>query len=427
MTIGGYLPVNWEIRRNWKYTSLTENPLDSSYNGGGPLPTGGLPFTTKNCNEFKNGSYVLMEGNVCSNSWNTVDQLGASLLVTPKDQSNIAPSAQITNLIYRYNRSSDTNVGLGVSNAIATTGGTAYQGNTMIFHDNVIAELGSPTLTCAYVYLNLTANAVSCYNNVPQQTQAIRSGSPGATSSTPNFIQGNIHFIHNDWLSQNQSVILLTGGPQTNPSGQYGMVWKDSIIGNGNSTPPIGNAGGAGTVSGNVSVTGSGTTVTWVSGGQFLCTTIWGQGTQITINSINYIIAVCTDNTDIVLQTPAPLSASVKYSVSGSCTGSCTGAGNTPSCVINTCWNAPIWDYNAVYGFSANTQTWPGGHTQLYAAATSLGMVNYNNSIPATASNWASQFAVTSGPLLNAGDDGLSIGANTSLVGNYTLNVDVLQ
>ncbi len=418
MTIGGYIPRDWEIRRNWYYKPLTWNPLDPTYNGGGPLPSAGMPFTAKNLTEFKNGLNVLYEGNVGTNSWNTVDQLGSSLVLTPKAQG--APSAQTKNIIYRYTRTSDINACWGINNALTDGGVAAYQGNTYVLHDNICAQIGSPTLTCSWTY---PPNPGLC--SAQHQTADLRSSGSAAYKGTPNFILFNVHLIHNLMLGEvGLTNTLVTGGNGTNPVASYGMVWKDSIIANGSDN--VKNAGGAGATKGTVNVTG-GTTVTWNSGSQFLCTTVWGAGTFIKINDALDTIAACTDNTHILLKNPAPNGTGLAYFVGGSCNFSCSGADNTPACRINRCWNTPHFDYNIVCGHNANTQAWPGPHTKTLAACPAAGFTNYNNAIPLTTSNWGDQFVLQSNsPGHNAADDGTNVGPNITKLNAYTHNVDTL-
>jgi hypothetical protein len=104
-------PCDMTIQYNDFNKPLSWNPADPSY---API-TGkdGLPhaWIVKNNFELKNGCRVLFEGNSLGPVWGGFTQVGASILLTPKNAGNAAapngcPTCAVTDVTIRYNHAS---------------------------------------------------------------------------------------------------------------------------------------------------------------------------------------------------------------------------------------------------------------------------------------------------------------------------------
>lgn len=237
-TVGGYIPSDFEIRRNWLFKLLTWNPLDASYNGG-VGPSGALPFTVKNGSEFKNGRQILIEANVYTNIWNTVDQIGTVELFTPKNQGNNCPSCAVKNVIFRYNRASHANAAYGLSSSNSDAGSIAFENNHYSIHDNLFSDMGGSTLTCGWLY---PPSPSACSAQSPVQTVSFRGGSINTPLA---FVTHDVNYDHETFVSSNANFVHVFGGANTNPGAQFNMRLTNSIFENGPGN--AGNAGGGAT------------------------------------------------------------------------------------------------------------------------------------------------------------------------------------
>jgi hypothetical protein len=366
---GGYIPADFEVRRNFMLKPPTWNPLDPAWNGGGPLPTAGQPFTVKNGFEFKNGTNILFEGNVITGVWNTVDENGSIILITAKASGNCG-QCRVINVVARYNRGNHTNVAFSIANAdtcctAGIPGGAAYAGHHYSVHDWLISDVGGSALTCSWAY---TVGATACNATDPVATSPLRSGGPNLPVS---FILHDSRIDHITYVSQNSNNILVTGGGDTQPGASYNMEVTNSIMENGPSN--VANAGGG-------------------------ATSCAGQTGSTPASRLND----CWNPDGSLLWDYNAL-----YDNLTSGGGECNAldAGNWPG------------THNQFFDSATSSSTCsnnPGG----------IGFLNWNGGMPL---GNGSNFAVQAGsPLHQAGSDGNDTGANVGAVEGYTFGVDVL-
>ena len=139
------VPINFEIRLNLFFKPLQWNPSDPSYNGG----VSTHPFIVKNLGEFKNGNFILMEGNELINVWGGFTQIGHAFLVTPANQNGLCNVCFTGNVTARYNLANT----VGASMELVTQAQNPYVagnplpagGNHYSVHDWVIDNLNYAT------------------------------------------------------------------------------------------------------------------------------------------------------------------------------------------------------------------------------------------------------------------------------------------
>lgn len=123
-----------EIRLNHMFKPLTWNPLDKKFIG--------TKFTVKNNFELKEGQRILVEGNIMENTWGGFTQVGANILVTPKNQSgsngkNLCPICFVSDVTLRYNYIRHGAQGLQIANGLSDNGGWSLGGHNYSIHDLV--------------------------------------------------------------------------------------------------------------------------------------------------------------------------------------------------------------------------------------------------------------------------------------------------
>ncbi len=128
-------PTDIEIRHNYLFKPMIWKSGAPGFVGG----TSGRPFIVKNHFELKNAQRVLFEGNVLENTWGGFSQAGFSILLTPKNQGNVCPKCQVTDVTIRYNKVSSVGGVLGIGNGKSDAGGSALAGERYSIHD-LIAE-----------------------------------------------------------------------------------------------------------------------------------------------------------------------------------------------------------------------------------------------------------------------------------------------
>ncbi len=132
-------PVDIEIRRNHMFKPRIWQPGQPGYVGG----KDGNPFIVKNHFELKNAQRVLFEGNVLENSWGGFSQVGYGILLTPKNQNNVCPLCQVTDVTIRYSTVSHVGGGLQIANANSDAGGSPKAGERYSVHDIVVDDISS--------------------------------------------------------------------------------------------------------------------------------------------------------------------------------------------------------------------------------------------------------------------------------------------
>jgi hypothetical protein len=134
------------------------NPADPSYFG--------TMFIVKNNFEMKNGQRALMEGNILENSWGGFSQVGAHILITPKNQANkrkgtsVCPACQVENITFRYSSASHASAALEIADGANGLGDFALAGHNYSLHDMVFDALHYPTCYKCGKYLNQLSSAV---------------------------------------------------------------------------------------------------------------------------------------------------------------------------------------------------------------------------------------------------------------------------
>jgi hypothetical protein len=134
-------PADIEIRHNHLFKPMTWKAGQPGFVGG---PTG-HPFIVKNLFELKNGQRVLFEDNILENTWGGFSQMGAAVLLTPKNQAindqNVCPSCLVTDVTIRYVTISHVASGLVMGNGLSSSGGAARDGGRYSIHDVTIDDI----------------------------------------------------------------------------------------------------------------------------------------------------------------------------------------------------------------------------------------------------------------------------------------------
>ena len=190
-------PGDWEIRRNHFYKPMMWNPADPSFIG--------IKFAVKNHFEMKNGTRVLLEGNIMENVWGGFSQVGTHILLTPKSQvsgtQNLCPNCFVTHVTIRYNHMISGGQGLQIANLANDNGVYATAGNSDSVHDNLFENLAYATCYMCQKYYNQISTG---------------QGAPPAD------ILKNVTLRHNTFVvataaegTAKNSGMLILGGPTT--------------------------------------------------------------------------------------------------------------------------------------------------------------------------------------------------------------------
>jgi hypothetical protein len=148
-------PCDIEVRGNYLYKPVSWNPLDRHY----ALPT----YTVKNLFELKNACRVLLEGNVMANTWGGFSQVGAGILITPKNQASgvagVCPLCFTSDVIVRYNYVTTVGQALLIANAPDHNHYWSAGGHGYSIHDDVFDNLGYSTCyACAKNITHLSSD-----------------------------------------------------------------------------------------------------------------------------------------------------------------------------------------------------------------------------------------------------------------------------
>jgi hypothetical protein len=129
-------PADIEIRQNHLFKPLTWRKGQAGYVGG----ANGAPFVVKNLLELKNAQRVLIDGNIMENSWGG-GQVGFAILLTPKDQGNLCPLCQVTDVTLRNTFIAHVGAGLQIANGLSDSGGPPLAGERYSIHDVIIDDI----------------------------------------------------------------------------------------------------------------------------------------------------------------------------------------------------------------------------------------------------------------------------------------------
>ncbi len=113
----------------------------------------GYPFEVKNLLEIKNGSRMLVEGNIFEYSWGGFSQGGQSILITPRNDydkitktPNLCSVCATTDITVRYNRISHTGAGFDIA-AVTVAGYGAQAAERYSIHDIIVDDIDASKYT----------------------------------------------------------------------------------------------------------------------------------------------------------------------------------------------------------------------------------------------------------------------------------------
>ncbi|MGA7925139.1 MAG: hypothetical protein WCA20_03970, partial [Candidatus Sulfotelmatobacter sp.] len=268
------VPLNFEIRLNLLFKPLQWNPDPGNpyYDGG----VSGHPFIVKNLGEFKNGNYVLLEGNELVNVWGGFTQIGHALLVTPANQNGLCNVCFTGNITARYNLANT----VGAAMELVTQAQNPYVagnplpagGNHYSVHDWVIDNMNyatcygctdgstitiyndpmaTPSEALGYVTVNHMTFVYATPQAVPTIAGAIGMG--GALSSSPS-VTYNIDFTNNvlrTWSGTidpfARTTVSCSQPPVTSGTAMINACWVPNLfsgncfVNNGSVNWPAGN------------------------------------------------------------------------------------------------------------------------------------------------------------------------------------------
>jgi len=128
---GTIVPTDIEIRRNHLFRPMLWKEGEPGY-----TPTAsGNPYIVKNNFELKSAIRLLFEANLLENSWGGFSQTGFSILLTPKNQSNLCPVCRVNDVTVRFNRIRNVAGVLLIANALSKLGGATTDGGRYSIHD----------------------------------------------------------------------------------------------------------------------------------------------------------------------------------------------------------------------------------------------------------------------------------------------------
>ena len=257
-----------EIRENYLFKPLTWDPASPTYNGGfcnSATPPVCDPFVAENILETKNVDHYFAEGNRLQNSWGGFSQVGEAITLTPKNQSNLCPVCQDTNVIIRYNYGSTVTEPYQMAEVPSNSGGAPYAWGFISIHDNLWDDLYDPVTCgpstptqCAANAVGLTGFGVTSYNY-----------------NTPTWAPGSL--AHDETTNHDTYVVPTT--PAYQPTALFGTTGPKAALqynfGFTNNIGPSGHYGFLGGSGGGTLDCGAGYSITNMVSGLNACTTSW--------------------------------------------------------------------------------------------------------------------------------------------------------
>jgi len=214
-------PTDIEVRRNHFFKPWQWMPGSPNFVGAAD----GHPFIVKNHMELKNSIRVLVEANLMENNWGGFSQTGYALLLSPKSQhtrnnGNVCPLCQVTDITVRYNRISHAGGGIQLATSISGSGldeggGPALAGTRWSIHDIVIDDISRTYTGGGSLFEVMNGWPANPLNTV-----------------TINHITG---------FPDPDSHLMIMGNQVTNPT-MHGFVFTNNLVATGRY--PIWNAGG---------------------------------------------------------------------------------------------------------------------------------------------------------------------------------------
>ncbi len=239
------VPADFEIRRNCLFKPMIWNPDDPSFFG--------TTFIVKNNFEMKNGQRALIEGNVFVNSWGGFSQVGAHILITPKNQANkrkgtsLCPACQVKDITLRYNYASHGSMGLLIADGANGLGDFAVAGYNYSVHDMIFDALHYPTCYKCGKYTNQLSSAVQgippatfllhdvSLTHITQATVDTPAGcfTLGGQDASSGLQQYNIQVTNSIFNCGAFGIWSIGGGPancaygQDSPLARFDACWKN--------------------------------------------------------------------------------------------------------------------------------------------------------------------------------------------------------
>jgi len=182
------VPGDIEVRRNYLFKPMTWNPADPSFFG--------TTFIVKNHYEMKNGTRALVEGNIMENVWGGFTQVGAHVLLTPKNQAagqqSICSICAVENVTLRYNHLISGGQAFQIADGANDNGVYATAGDSHSVHDDLVDNLQYDTCyKCGNYYNQISTGAAApptdilhdlTINHVTMIVAATAEGSPSRDS-----------------------------------------------------------------------------------------------------------------------------------------------------------------------------------------------------------------------------------------------------
>ncbi|HTZ59687.1 MAG TPA: Ig domain-containing protein [Acidobacteriaceae bacterium] len=136
------VPSDIEVRFNHFFKPLTWMKGTPGFVGGAD----GHPFVVKNHFELKNGTRILLEGNIFDDSWGGFTQHGHSIVLTPRNHYNRTTHlfdcgvCKVTDITIRYSTISHVGAGINLGNPLSF-GQPAAGGGRYSIHDITIDDV----------------------------------------------------------------------------------------------------------------------------------------------------------------------------------------------------------------------------------------------------------------------------------------------
>jgi len=199
----------------------------------------GIPFIVKNNFELKNGSRVLVEGNVMENSWGGFSQAGFQILLTPKNQGNQCPLCIVKDVTVRYCALRHSGSGMQLVSAASDAGGLTQGLINISIHDVTMEDINAQRFDGNGFAFQMSSSGTSYRNlmishvTVPASDRDLLVvGSRTGIASMENIV------ITDNILDVGQYQVISTGGQDNcayrrgGPKGIFDACWKSYTFSN---------------------------------------------------------------------------------------------------------------------------------------------------------------------------------------------------
>jgi len=241
------VPGDIEVRRNYMFKPMIWNPSDPTFFG--------TAFIVKNHYEMKNGVRALVEGNVMENVWGGFTQVGAHVLLTPKNQAagtqSVCPICAITDVTLRYNHLISGGQAFQIADGANDRGDFAYAGNSHSVHDNLVENLQYATChACGNYYNQISTGANAPPTDILHDltinhiTMVVAASSEGSSSLNSGFLTvgGPIGPVMSNIVFENSVFAAGYYGPwstggttncafgQNSPLAKFNACWSSYVF-----------------------------------------------------------------------------------------------------------------------------------------------------------------------------------------------------